>query len=75
VDIGARLRGLALERYEEAFRTNDIDAAILPQLTAENLIAIGVASVGHRASRLPRSQLSKRIRASQIRRRRRSAGN
>ena len=30
VDIGAWLRGLGLERYEEAFRDNAIGADVLP---------------------------------------------
>jgi class 3 adenylate cyclase len=48
VEISIWLRELGLERYEEAFRDNDIDAEILPKLTAEDLLAIGVSSVGHR---------------------------
>jgi class 3 adenylate cyclase len=48
VDVGAWLRGLGLERYEQAFRDNDVDAELLPQLTAEDLAALGIASLGHR---------------------------
>jgi hypothetical protein len=48
MDIGVWLHGLALERYEQAFRDNNIDAEILPELTADDLVAIGIASVGHR---------------------------
>jgi class 3 adenylate cyclase len=48
VDIAAWLRELGLERYEEAFRENEIDAAVLPRLTAEDLTSIGVAAIGHR---------------------------
>jgi class 3 adenylate cyclase len=48
VDIGTWLRGLGLERYEAAFRDNDVDAEVLPELTAKDLISIGVTSVGHR---------------------------
>ena len=48
MDIAAWLRELGLERYEQAFRENDVDAEILPKLTADDLNAIGVASVGHR---------------------------
>jgi class 3 adenylate cyclase len=48
VDIAAWLRGLGLEQYESAFRANDVDAQVLPRLTAEDLISIGVTSVGHR---------------------------
>jgi class 3 adenylate cyclase/tetratricopeptide (TPR) repeat protein len=48
VDIAAWLRELGLERYEEAFRENEIDAEILPKLTADDLKDIGVTAVGHR---------------------------
>src|SRR3981189_384913 len=48
VDIGTWLRSLRLSQYEQAFRDNDIDADILPELTAEDLIGLGVTSIGHR---------------------------
>jgi SAM domain (Sterile alpha motif) len=48
VDVGAWLRGLGLGQYERAFRDNDIDAEVLSRLSADDLIAIGVSSVGHR---------------------------
>jgi len=48
VDIAAWLRGLGLGQYKSAFRANDVDAQVLPRLTAEDLISIGVTSVGHR---------------------------
>jgi class 3 adenylate cyclase len=48
VDIAAWLRELGLERYEEAFRENEIDAEILPKLTADDLKDLGVTTVGHR---------------------------
>src|SRR5438309_3585099 len=48
MDIAAWLQDLGLERYVWAFRDNDIDAEVLPKLTAEDLISIGVTSVGHR---------------------------
>src|SRR5207249_3707016 len=48
LEIGTWLRGLGLGQYEAAFRDNDVDAEVLPQLTAEDLISIGVTSVGHR---------------------------
>jgi class 3 adenylate cyclase/predicted ATPase len=48
LDIAAWLRGLGLAQYEPAFRENDVDAQVLPRLTAEDLISIGVISVGHR---------------------------
>ncbi len=48
MDVAAWLQSLGLERYLPAFRDNDIDAEVLPKLTADDLISIGVASVGHR---------------------------
>ena len=48
MDIGAWLRELGLERYAPAFRDNDIDDEVLPELTSDDLISIGVTSVGHR---------------------------
>ena len=48
MDVAEWLRGLGLEQYEPAFRTNEIDAAVLPNLTAEDLKDLGVSLVGHR---------------------------
>ena len=48
MDVGAWLRDLGLEQYEQVFVDNDIDAALLPRLTAEDLKELGVASIGHR---------------------------
>jgi class 3 adenylate cyclase len=48
LDICSWLRGLGLGQYEAAFRDNDIDAEVLPELTVDDLISIGVTSVGHR---------------------------
>jgi class 3 adenylate cyclase/tetratricopeptide (TPR) repeat protein len=48
MDIGAWLRNLGLERYEPAFRENEIDAEVLPRLTPEDLTALGVTAIGHR---------------------------
>jgi class 3 adenylate cyclase len=48
MDIGGWLRSLGLEKYEAAFRENDIDETVLPSLTHENLKELGVASLGHR---------------------------
>src|SRR5215469_13482850 len=48
MDIAAWLRGLGLERYEAAFRDNEINWAVLPKLTADDLRDIGVTAVGHR---------------------------
>src|SRR5215472_403512 len=48
MDVADWLRKLGLEQYEPAFRENDVDAQVLPRLTAEDLTSIGVTSVGHR---------------------------
>lgn len=48
MDVTVWLRGLGMEQYEEAFRTNHIDAEVLTELTADDLSAIGVISIGHR---------------------------
>jgi class 3 adenylate cyclase/tetratricopeptide (TPR) repeat protein/ABC-type transport system involved in cytochrome c biogenesis ATPase subunit len=48
MDIAAWLQGLGLERYEANFRENEIDWAVLPKLTADDLRDIGVTAVGHR---------------------------
>jgi class 3 adenylate cyclase len=48
IEITDWLRGLGLERNAVAFRDNDIDDAVVRQLTAEDLRELGVASVGHR---------------------------
>src|SRR5215469_15101276 len=48
MDVAAWLRGLGLEQYEPAFRANEVDARVLPSLTAEDLKDLGVNLVGHR---------------------------
>ena len=48
MEVADWLRQLGLERYEPAFRQNDVGAAVLPSLTAEDLKELGVTSVGHR---------------------------
>ena len=48
MDVAGWLRSLGLGQYEEAFRDNDIDVEVLPHLTADDLVSIGVTSVGHR---------------------------
>jgi class 3 adenylate cyclase/predicted ATPase len=48
MDVAAWLRGLGLERYEAAFRDNEIDWAVLPRLTSDDLREIGVVAIGHR---------------------------
>jgi predicted ATPase/class 3 adenylate cyclase len=48
MDVGAWLEKLGLERYEQAFRDNEIDADILSTLTSEDLDDLGIKLVGHR---------------------------
>ena len=48
MDIGRWLRSLGLGQYEEAFRKNEIDDTVLPNLTAEDLKDVGIVIVGHR---------------------------
>ena len=48
MDIGRWLRSLDLDRYEAAFRENDITVEVLTELTADDLKELGVASIGHR---------------------------
>ncbi|MGO9423697.1 hypothetical protein [Roseiarcus sp.] len=48
MDVGSWLRALGLGQYEAAFRDNDIDNAVLPKLTLDDLKDLGVAAVGHR---------------------------
>jgi hypothetical protein len=46
-DIGSWLGEMGLERYAPAFRDNDIDLDVLPELTDADLEKLGV-SLGHR---------------------------
>jgi class 3 adenylate cyclase len=48
MDVSTWLRELGLENYVQAFQAHDIDAEVLPRLTADDLTAIGIISVGHR---------------------------
>jgi hypothetical protein len=48
MDVADWLRALGLEQYEAAFRENDVDAEVLPTLTADELKDIGVSSIRHR---------------------------
>jgi SAM domain (Sterile alpha motif) len=43
MDVADWLRALGLERYETAFRENDVS-----HLSAEDLVGLGVATIGHR---------------------------
>jgi hypothetical protein len=64
MEITAWLCVLALGRYEQAFRENNIDPEVLADLTAGELIGLGVSSISHRrkllaaiAAHRPRSQI------------------
>src|SRR5579863_5213138 len=48
MDVRGWLRSLGLERYEGAFRENEIDETVLPSLTEEHLKQLGVTALGHR---------------------------
>src|SRR6476646_8770886 len=48
MDIVVWLRSLGLEKYEAAFRENEIDETVLPSLTEEHLKQLGVTALGHR---------------------------
>ena len=48
MNVGAWLDRLGLKKYEQAFLENDVDAEVLPELTAEDLAGLGVISIGHR---------------------------
>jgi class 3 adenylate cyclase len=58
MDIGSWLRGLGLERYEQAFRENEIDEEVLPGLTADDLkdldvVLVVIDAVGRLATQEP----------------------
>jgi hypothetical protein len=48
MDVATWLRGLGLEQYAPVFRDDDIDAAVLSELTVDDPIGLGVSSIGHR---------------------------
>jgi hypothetical protein len=48
MDVLVWLRSLGLERYEAAFRENEINERVLPSLAAEDLKELGVTALGHR---------------------------
>jgi class 3 adenylate cyclase len=48
MDIVVWLRSLGLGKYEAAFRNNEIDETVLPNLTSEDLKEVGVTALGHR---------------------------
>jgi class 3 adenylate cyclase/predicted ATPase len=48
INVTEWLQSLGLEQYADAFRDNDLDGEVLPEVKADDLIAIGVTSIGHR---------------------------
>jgi SAM domain (Sterile alpha motif) len=48
MNVAVWLRSLGLGKYEAAFRENEIDETVLPNLTHETLKELGVIAVGHR---------------------------
>jgi class 3 adenylate cyclase len=48
MDVSTWLRDLGLEDYVQVFQANHIDAEVLQRLTADDLTALGIASIGHR---------------------------
>jgi class 3 adenylate cyclase/ABC-type lipoprotein export system ATPase subunit len=48
MDVVDWLRSLGLGKYEAAFRDNEVDESVLPNLTAEDLKELGVTALGHR---------------------------
>ncbi len=52
MEIAAWLHSLGMQQYEAAFRDNAIDAAVLPELTADDLKDLGISLVGHRRKML-----------------------
>jgi hypothetical protein len=43
MDVGVWLWSLGLVQYEATFRDNEVDGAVLPKLTVEDLKDLGVA--------------------------------
>ena len=52
MDVGVWLGNLGLGQYEAAFRDNEIDGAVLPKLTLDDLKDLGVTVVGDRRKML-----------------------
>ena len=48
MDVADWLRSLGLERDQAAFREHEITAAVLPNLSADDLKELGIVAVGHR---------------------------
>jgi class 3 adenylate cyclase len=52
MDVTEWLRSLGLEQYAPAFEQNHVSPELLPELTADDLKELGVASLGHRRAML-----------------------
>ena len=48
MDVAEWLRALGLERHDAAFCGNDVDAEILRTLAGDDVMELGIASIGHR---------------------------
>jgi class 3 adenylate cyclase len=48
MDVSTWLRDLGLEDYVQTFQANHIDPEVLPRLTADDLMGLGITSIGHR---------------------------
>ena len=46
-DVRALPEDQGLCQYADAFETNDVDLALLPKLTADDIKDLGIESVGH----------------------------
>ena len=66
MNIVVWLRSLGLGRYEAAFRDNEIDETVLPNLTAEDLKDLGVSIVGHRRKLLDAIALYEQMGSSRL---------
>ena len=58
IDVASWLQQLGLAQYEPAFRDNEVDGDVLPDLTAEDLIGLGVTRSAIAASSFPPSPRS-----------------
>ena len=48
INVPDWLGSLGLEQYAAVFRDNDLDGDVLPEVEADDLIGIGITSIGHR---------------------------
>jgi hypothetical protein len=62
MDVGVWLRSLGLGQYEATFRDNDIDGAVLPRLTVDDLRTSASLSSAIGGKSCPRSRNSTPLR-------------